>query len=879
MGGMIHSNASGFFGDFIIGDLFGVLNTWMLTFAVLVLMYIVFVGTLSTANDGKAMGEKGHSLWIPVRGAISIAMLAPAHISGYCIAQKLVMFIVLAGVAGANAMWSHAVDKLVSQDVVKALISQQPSFANGKLLVPVEAMFEQQACRSALRKKHGNGDLERQGPYYVYQGRIPNVETDTAFYSIFKKDNKKNDKNAGQKIGSAVMTGWHKAKNTVTGKDPGDEYKPICGGIWWSIPFMKVPIMTKTTVVDAQAATDDQPGSPNGDPVMQNSFTFQENVALQQKIESVVAMMYNELSYAGKYFSDQIDENSDSQNGAIICNTGASSETINANLPGRDSSIGAKYGCFVQAMADYNMLINQTLTNARNNQFGKKAKDYIANPYVLSGGNLERDGDNTADQNSDDYGSGNSYIDPSDPNNPDDQGDPDKKYLNKGINPTHPIALLRQHIINQGWANAGSYFYNIVELSSAGVLSPLQLNVTPMYVVTKKDHKSLQDIQESVQDYLSRSYSSLSRYYNQELNVDNPDPHAVAKAKAQQIRSQINYDFGDEELTGLSRMILDIVTLGMAQVVANWDRSLLSTVLIDRASTSQSVGLVSPIIALQELGKSEIDQVQQIWITGMQVIGGITIGTATLDFFGSSAGTAIGQGVNSMISWLQSIMSPVAMLLYGSGFMLSIWLPFAPYILSIFCVFGWLLSVIEMMVAAPIIALGVLSPEGHDIFGKASPAVMLSLGIFLRPMLMIFGFVVGLVAIYIASNIVNAGFLHMVHSVFHNHLTLLSAIGVITMYTLVMTSLANKSFGLMTQISERVLRWIGGRDATFDQGELTSLKDVEGGVKGAGEAGGKAQEAGSKIDTKGFDTFGRGVAKAAGAPVRALGKFFGSGDN
>ena len=144
-----------------------------------------------------------------------------------------------------------------------------------------------------------------------------------------------------------------------------------------------------------------------------------------------------------------------------------------------------------------------------------------------------------------------------------------------------------------------------------------------------------------------------------------------------------------------------------------------------------------------------------------------------------------------------------------------------------------------MMVAAPIVALGVIAPEGHDVFGQARPAILLSFGLFMRPMLMIFGFVIAMIAIYIGSAVINMGFLNMVASVFNSKLGLLSGLGVIMIYSLVMTILCNKSFGLMTELSNRVLRWIGGQHATFEQGEQQSLGEVKSGTEPLGRAGGE----------------------------------------
>lgn len=71
---------------------------------------------------------------------------------------------------------------------------------------------------------------------------------------------------------------------------------------------------------------------------------------------------------------------------------------------------------------------------------------------------------------------------------------------------------------------------------------------------------------------------------------------------------------------------------------------------------------------------------------------------------------------------------------------------------------GWLVGVVEAMVAAPLVALGIMNPEGDQAFGKGDQAIMLILGIFLRPSMMILGYIFGIILSYVGIWFVNAGF-------------------------------------------------------------------------------------------------------------------------
>ncbi|MCD6055960.1 MAG: dotA [Gammaproteobacteria bacterium] len=759
--GMIHSDVTGSLGGFIMGDLFRVFNSAMLVFAVVVLMYIVFTSTLRMAHEGEAMGlgsKEWSSPWIIIRAAIAMVMLVP-QAGGYCLAQKIVMYIVLMGVAGANMMWSTAVDKMLSKDAVKSMItSQQPLIDSTKFLTVVETIYEQQACRWALYKNHHNGKIQVQGPFYSNAHRIPNVKYDTAFF-------------------------------TVGDKDQGT----LCGGISWQYPYQQ-----------NQSGDTSSPSSLQKD-------DFQADTELEKGIENAVYLMYQRLEYAGKYFQDNPDH---------TCGLPPGGNTPDQQL------IANNYGCFVLAMVDYTNFAN---SSARHIQYSKYAD---VDPVLWT--NQE----------------------------------------GQDITLETAVEKVKSMIKNRGWADAGSYFYNIAELSSASsiAMASLDLNVIPAtYVYGKKNVDQVDSQQARVNGYLQLSYYNLNNYYHSDNALMQGSDEQQTDLKKKLIRShldgKINYDFGDQDLNGRPKQLFDVLTFGVAGWLTSWNYHMLAAVSSQAEHGASMAGLVNPVISLQELGRVQIEQAEGIWIRGLATIDAITLGSAGVSFIpfvGSKLAQPIAEGMIAMIQWLQSLMSPIAVAMFSSGFLLSTWLPFLPYILSIFCVFGWILSVVEMMVAAPIVALGILSPEGHSVFGKGSPAVLLSLAMFLRPILMIMGFIAGIIGVFIISSIVNAGFLHMVQSVFHNNLSLLTTTGIITMYTIIMTGLYNKSFGMMTAISNSVLRWIGGQHATMDQGESQMLDAVKSGVEGVGSKGAEA--------AKGLEKGQLAGTEAAAGGTRSIGK-------
>lgn len=58
------------------------------------------------------------------------------------------------------------------------------------------------------------------------------------------------------------------------------------------------------------------------------------------------------------------------------------------------------------------------------------------------------------------------------------------------------------------------------------------------------------------------------------------------------------------------------------------------------------------------------------------------------------------------------------------------------------------------MVAAPLICFGLKHSEGHDFLGEAKQILMILLGAFLRPVLMVIGLIAGMILSYVSLRII-----------------------------------------------------------------------------------------------------------------------------
>ena len=96
-------------GGQLLGDISRALNGILLSVGGFILLYIVVVSTLNTAHEGEALGRKWSTIWVPLRAVFGLSMLVP-QASGYCMAQTVVLWVVVNGVGLGNVVWYQALE-------------------------------------------------------------------------------------------------------------------------------------------------------------------------------------------------------------------------------------------------------------------------------------------------------------------------------------------------------------------------------------------------------------------------------------------------------------------------------------------------------------------------------------------------------------------------------------------------------------------------------------------------------------------------------------------------------------------------------------------------------------------------------------------------
>jgi len=290
---------------------------------------------------------------------------------------------------------------------------------------------------------------------------------------------------------------------------------------------------------------------------------------------------------------------------------------------------------------------------------------------------------------------------------------------------------------------------------------------------------------------------------------------------------------------------------------------------------SETLGLLNKFIT--NLTGGEGDPIAQIAKTGQNMMKAVYslfatyVGLTAIASAGAAAGvwSFMGTGPVESPLWAffnqaMSFLGPFLIFLLGSlfsvGAMLGIYVPLIPYIIYTVTAVGWFIGVIEAMVAAPFVALGIMSPGGqHEILSRAEPALMIIFNLFLRPALMVFGMIAAMLLSWAVVKMVNAAFASVAWTIIDNGIIkqkgMIEQIIFMIAYTMIIVTIINKCYSLIHMLPERTLTYIGGHAIQY--GEEQALQAVKSGVESgaggmakAGKAGAIAQWATAKGEEK-----------------------------
>lgn len=261
---------------------------------------------------------------------------------------------------------------------------------------------------------------------------------------------------------------------------------------------------------------------------------------------------------------------------------------------------------------------------------------------------------------------------------------------------------------------------------------------------------------------------------------------------------------------------------------------------MEMASGDQGIGAGDPVADLILEGTVLMKIAQSTYLTMLILL--LVLGTVS-----SINVMAMGSGLSSNpviggLKLLYQMSIPVILayigLLLSIGATYAVYVPMIPFMIFTLGVVGWYTSVIEAMVAGPLVALGILSPSGqHELLGKAEAGVGILFNVFLRPTLMIFGFIAAVLLAGPMIDLLNKGFVIAMGSSEALNLPIGYIISKMVHASIAVTVLS-KCFAAIHVIPEKVGRWIGMAGEQYGE----STQDLKGAVdSGASQTKGMAE--------------------------------------
>lgn len=389
-----------------------------------------------------------------------------------------------------------------------------------------------------------------------------------------------------------------------------------------------------------------------------------------------------------------------------------------------------------------------------------------------------------------------------------------------------PSSNIANNIINNimplGWIHAGSYYYQLMTANSTASttdndITPLGLNNfagnVPSYAGNLNANNYPSSVQtagwnQSLTSLLSMSQATtLNTSLQLAASYANSDSYAPPPLPAFMGGSSTSTGSGmaDEFFNGAFGTVKDAAAGVMQQM-----------------TTSES----DPLSAMAHNGTKLMQAAEGaafvFFVIAAALQLGLSINTCMLPF---------GNMITSVIFQATLLIGGLLVLLWTAGATLGVYVPLIPFFVFTSTAFGWMIAVVEAVVGAPLIALGMVHPSGEEL-GKVGPALSIVANLFLRPTLMIFGFVLGANLLKSVLQLINFGFGYattsgqtgggsiMTYSSF-------SFIPLLITYGMFVITATNKSFSLIYLLPDKIMRWMGAPQEQSDAADM--MREVKSG--------------------------------------------------
>jgi conjugal transfer/type IV secretion protein DotA/TraY len=264
-------------------------------------------------------------------------------------------------------------------------------------------------------------------------------------------------------------------------------------------------------------------------------------------------------------------------------------------------------------------------------------------------------------------------------------------------------------------------------------------------------------------------------------------------------------------------------------------------------------GMSSPFETVTGVGSTLNRYTAELWGLGLlmnasiESIGAMQNGVSNsvVGFFGGGVATGgISGFILGALKWVVMTLMTLMSLMAGVGFTLAYIIPFLPIITWVMMLTGYLITVVEAVIAAPLAIILMVTPEGEGIAGtRLERAMQLLAMAILKPSLMIIGLITAITMSSVAFSILNEFFFIAAEHVLKGSVFDFAAIMII--YMSAALNLCKMLIGIMHRLPDQILEWFSnGTGRSFGENESanaieSSMGDAKGGLgRGVGSMGG-----------------------------------------
>lgn len=845
-------------GSQIFGTMMGVFNAAILSLGSIIIVYTLMVGTMNTAHDGEFLGRKWSSIWIPLRCSTGMLLIVPKA-SGYCMMQIFMMWVVVQGVGAADKIWSSALHylnrggKIVQAQMNSREIINSYSDKQDSTFIGASAILTGQVCMLAAQRA-----LEKTQNHYINQAATTNsgpcynpndqrwidfCQTSVPdFLASVNSVTYQNSKQGWLQPNSYAMpmpnfsTGIYSSLNGMCGEIHWNNVNNLASNVLFNQEEMQsfnmsraiaVAQMYSNLLIVANAMVENNP-----------ALSTQSN--LTDNTSSIANLQYgvakNEIGDTCQMFQD-----------SSLCGFWKNS----TDLP--DTGVLFAGNELINAIAAYDGLMMPILNLQQEMQNAEKfqqVRNFITQTeqtgWMFSGAYFFNLVNLTGPANkiniSKDLSSGleaSKFYSIPDCNR-------DNTGLCWFLKPqggfTHYEKMLLAML--QGWGKNSANPNDCNEtltFSSSGSFQSSQGYVLPEGAYTNGACAT------TALGFIGNSYFF---HIPQQPGIVPPSLPDFSMLFVKMLPSSNN--FSSQSPTGC---VNKTQFAGMTFCMSNgieWFFHDLLTIIAKAISSMLGLAInVLIVIPLKVCIWPQMQYAMQILtnmsnnpIVDLANMGASFIQSTLYSYLGMLAVSGLGAFpmMGGVILILVAFLTPLytAWLSYFVmiGFTTCYYIPLLPYMIFTFGVIAWFFAVIEALVAAPIMALGVATPEGEGLLGKGEHGLMLLVNVFLRPSMMVIGFVTGIALSYVGIWVLNSGFdiaagflkidaseiaqagmgsenIYGINWGDFPFAQLLGCMFYVVIYVSAYLTIIQKTFTLIYLLPDKILRWIGGHPETL----------------------------------------------------------------